>query len=91
VVGATDVEAASQLRSVMPNSIFLVPGYGVQGGTAEAAKACFKPDGTGAIVTATRSIIYAYETEKYKDLSSWEKSVEQAIIDMKQEINSALA
>lgn len=91
VVGATDVEAAKKLRGIMPDSIFLVPGYGTQGGTADAAKACFKDDGTGAIVTATRSIIYAYELEQYQDQPTWEKAVEQAVIDMKQELNAALS
>jgi len=90
VVGATDPEAAKKLRAIMPDSLFLVPGYGTQGGTAEAAKACFKADGTGAIVTATRSIIYAYELEKYKEESSWEKAVEQAVIDMKEELRTVL-
>jgi orotidine-5'-phosphate decarboxylase len=90
VVGATDPEAAKKLRQIMPNCIFLVPGYGTQGGTAEASRACFKDDGTGAIVTATRSIIYAYETEQYKDSPTWEKAVESAIVDMKQQISSVL-
>jgi len=90
VVGATDPEAAKRLRTIMPNCLFLVPGYGTQGGTANAARACFKDDGSGAIVTATRSIIYAYELDKYKDLPSWEKAVEQAVIDMKEQIRAAL-
>jgi orotidine-5'-phosphate decarboxylase len=90
VVGATDQVAAKRLREIMPHTLFLVPGYGTQGGTADAAKACFKDDGTGAIVTATRSIIYAYETEQYKDCSSWEKAVEQAAIDMKNQIKTAI-
>jgi orotidine-5'-phosphate decarboxylase len=89
VVGATDPEAAKKLREIMPNTIFLVPGYGTQGGTAETTKACFK-DGSGAIVTATRSIIYAYELEQYKDCPTWEHAVEQAVIDMKEQINAAI-
>ncbi len=90
VVGATDPEGAKRLREVMPNCLFLVPGYGTQGGTAAAAKACFKNDGTGALVTATRSIIYAYELDKYKDCPTWEKAIEQAVIDMKEQIKAAL-
>jgi orotidine-5'-phosphate decarboxylase len=74
----------------MPHTLFLVPGYGTQGGTADAAKACFKDDGTGAIVTATRSIIYAYELDQYKDSPSWEKAVERAVIDMKEQIKAAI-
>ncbi|NLE29607.1 MAG: orotidine-5'-phosphate decarboxylase [Phycisphaerae bacterium] len=90
VVGATDPDAAKQLREIMPHTLFLVPGYGTQGGTADAARACFKDDGTGAIVTATRSIIYAYESDQYKGSPSWEKAVEQAVIDMKEQIKAVL-
>jgi len=61
VVGATKAAGAARLRTLMPQQIFLVPGYGAQGaGPAEAA-ACFRSDGRGAIVTASRSVIYAFE------------------------------
>jgi len=90
VVGATDPSAAARLRQIMPDSLFLVPGYGSQGGTAETAKACFKADGSGALVTATRSIIYAYEMDQYKDEPTWEGAVEKALIAMKQEVNAAI-
>ena len=91
VVGATDPQAAGQLREMMPHCLFLVPGYGTQGGTAEAVKACFKPDGTGAIINASRSIIYAYERPEYQHLADqWEDAVQQAVIDMKQQLNQAL-
>jgi len=92
VVGATDPQAAAQLREVMPHCIFLVPGYGAQGGTADAAKACFKDDGTGAIVNASRSIIYAHESEQYQHLADqWEKAIEQSVVDMKQQLSTALS
>lgn len=59
VVGATYPEELTYLRTLMPHIPFLIPGYGAQGGTAEDAKRGFLPDGTGAIVNASRSIIYA--------------------------------
>lgn len=61
VVGATYPEEARVLRNVMPNQIFLVPGYGAQGGGAEDVKPCFYDNGTGAIVNSSRGIIFAYE------------------------------
>ena len=61
VVGATKPQDAARLRERMPQQIFLVPGYGAQGGGAEDVKACFRPDGSGAIITASRSVIYAGE------------------------------
>lgn len=61
VVGATYPEQAKKLRRLMPNTIFLVPGYGAQGGGAEDVKPCFNEDGLGAIVNSSRGIIFAYE------------------------------
>jgi orotidine-5'-phosphate decarboxylase len=58
VVGATKPEDAASLRERYPQQLFLVPGYGAQGGGAEDVRACFKPDGTGALITASRSVIY---------------------------------
>lgn len=61
VVGATFPEEAHALRNAMPHQIFLVPGYGAQGGGAEDVKPCFYANGTGAIVNSSRDIIFAYE------------------------------
>ncbi|MEA3515176.1 MAG: orotidine-5'-phosphate decarboxylase [Nanoarchaeota archaeon] len=61
VVGATYPEQAELLRKIMPDSIFLVPGYGNQGGLAKDVMNCFNPDGYGAVINNARGIIYAYE------------------------------
>src|ERR1700733_14445372 len=60
VVGATFPYEAERLRALMPCAIFLVPGYGAQGGTGMDAAACFNNDGRGAVVNASRSITYAF-------------------------------
>jgi len=75
VVGATYPQEARELRSIMPEQIFLVPGYGAQGATAADCAASFKPDGTGAIVNASRSVIYAFD--KKPDID-WRQTVTQA-------------
>lgn len=67
VVGATYPEEASNLRQLMPNQIFLVPGYGAQGGGAEDVRPCFYENGTGAIVNSSRGIIFAYQKGGYKE------------------------
>ncbi len=67
VVATRDAADAARLRDAMPRSIFLVPGYGAQGGRAEDFRPYFKPDGTGAIVAAGRSIIFAHERPEYRD------------------------
>jgi orotidine-5'-phosphate decarboxylase len=65
VVGATYPEQAKRLRELMPDTIFLIPGYGAQGGTAQDAAAGFRSDGRGAIVNNSRGIIFAYKQEAY--------------------------
>lgn len=67
VVGATFPEELKYLRTLMPHIPFLIPGYGAQGGTAEDSKWGFLPDGTGAIVSASRSIIYASDKSDYAE------------------------
>jgi orotidine-5'-phosphate decarboxylase len=58
VVGATQAEAAHALRKRMPNCLFLVPGYGAQGGSLDTVRACFSADGRGALVNSARAIMY---------------------------------
>jgi orotidine-5'-phosphate decarboxylase len=62
VVGATYPEQAAQIRAAMPKTIFLVPGYGSQGGTGKDVVPAFHPNGMGAIVNASRSITYELPT-----------------------------
>jgi orotidine-5'-phosphate decarboxylase len=85
VVGATKADDIAQLRQTMPQQLFLVPGFGAQGGSASDVKACFKPDGTGAVITASRSVIYAYEKNTTDD---WRSVVEQAAIEFKQQVQA---
>ena len=60
VVGATYPEAAMRLRQQLPNSLFLVPGVGAQGGGNKGIKACFNADGLGAVVSSSRAIMYPH-------------------------------
>ena len=48
----------AELRAAMPHSIFLVPGFGAQGRGAADVQACFRADGRGALVNASRSVIF---------------------------------
>ncbi len=71
VVGATKPEDGARLRARMPDQVFLVPGYGAQGGTAADIRGMLRPETVraapstvgcaaraGVLVTASRSIIY---------------------------------
>ena len=70
VVGATYPEEMKYLRTLMPHIPFLIPGYGAQGGTAKDAALGFLPDGTGALVNASRSILYASSKQDWKESAS---------------------
>ncbi len=85
VVGAPYPEEMKYLRSLMPNVPFLIPGYGAQGGTAQDAKHGFLADGTGAIVSASRSILYA---SGGKD---WAEAAGNAARKMAEELKAVLA
>ena len=87
VVGATKGDEAAQLRAIMPRQIFLVPGFGAQGGKADDVKACFNPDGQGAVISASRSVLYAYEQAGDCD---WRKAVGQAAVEMKSQVRAVL-
>ncbi len=89
VVGATFPDEAERLRALMPNTIFLVPGFGAQGGSAADAAKCFCPEGLGAIVNSSRGITY-----KLPDLEiskeDYCKLVRARVAKMVAEINSAV-
>lgn len=92
VVGATYPKAAAELRKRMPASLILVPGYGAQGASAAEILPNFNPDGLGAVVNASRSVIFAYESEFSTacSLAEFSASVEKAVQLMQREIYSAL-
>lgn len=89
VVGATKPAEAAALRQLMPEQIFLVPGFGAQGGTADDVKACFTPasTGQGALITASRSVIFAHEQQPDVD---WRQAVTLAAADLNQQIAALL-
>lgn len=94
VVGATYPEEAKRLRELMPKAIFLVPGYGAQGGAARDVVNCFNEDGLGAVVSASRSIIYAYPENESADSCSreaYQKAVISAAEKMSRNIYEELA
>ena len=88
VVGATYPEEAAILRQSMKQTLFLVPGYGAQGGTADDIVDCFNPDGLGALVNSSRGIIFAYK--KHQDEKNYSKYAREESLVMKDNISKAL-
>ena len=91
VVGATYPEQMHELRGAMPHAIFLVPGYGAQGGSARDCAAAFDASGLGAVVNNSRGIIFAHARKPYAETfgaGRWEQAVEQATRDMIAELRA---
>ncbi len=86
VVGATRPQELAHFRALMPNAILLLPGFGFQGGTANGLSAAFDKHGHGAVVNASRSILYAYKREDLLHLPDWQTRTEAAVVEMKQQL-----
>jgi len=75
VVGARHPEPAERVRELLPEALFLVPGFGAQGAGAEQAIRGFRsgPNGCeGGIVNSSRAILYP-------DAESWETGFEMRL------------
>jgi len=92
VVGATFPAEAEQLRSRMSNNLFLVPGFGAQGGDASDVASCFCEDGLGTVVNSSRGILY-----KHRELPEFDETrtmylqiVRQQALEMQQSVYRTL-
>lgn len=63
VVGATHPAELAELRRLMPDTFFLVPGYGAQGAGAADVSGAFNKDGLGAVINASRSVMCAWKND----------------------------
>jgi orotidine-5'-phosphate decarboxylase len=60
VVGATFPQEVAEARRLLPQSVLLLPGVGAQGGKPSDLASAFTSGPASALVSASRSIIYAY-------------------------------
>jgi orotidine-5'-phosphate decarboxylase len=60
VVGATFPQEVVEARRLMPRAVLLLPGVGAQGGTPADLAGAFANGAAGALVSASRSVIYAH-------------------------------
>lgn len=82
VVGATWPEQLREVRAIVGELPFLVPGVGAQGGDVEAVVTNAKTaDGTGLMVSSSRAILYASGGADYADAAA------QAAKSLRDEIN----
>jgi orotidine-5'-phosphate decarboxylase len=92
VVGATSGTAIAQIRQAMPHTLFLIPGIGAQGGSLADCAPAFNADGQGAVISASRSIIFADRESRYADIPSaqWTTAVQRAVVETKAQIADAI-
>ncbi len=88
VVGATHPAELGRYRELMPDTPFLVPGYGAQGGGAADVVAAFRKDGSGAVVNASRSILQAWKKDDTPD--DWQGAARRAAMAMNGDLREAL-
>ena len=88
VVGATWPAQARELRDILPNTLFLVPGFGAQGAGAEQAVAGCTAQGTGIIVNSSRAILGAWQSEP--DGTDPVDAARAALDTMNQQLSAAL-
>jgi orotidine-5'-phosphate decarboxylase len=84
VVGATYPGQLAELRAVLPGVLFLVPGYGTQGGSARDTAAAFDDDGLGALINSSRGLTFAYArpAARARHGDNWQAAIEEAVRDM---------
>jgi len=93
VVGATYPEQLKEIREKAPHTYFLIPGYGAQGGKAEDIALGFDKQGLGGIVNASRSLMCAYKSDKWKEKYSeaeYGKATRAEAIEMKNILNNTI-
>ena len=67
VVGATQADAFTNIRKILPNHFFLVPGVGAQGGSLEEISARAMTRDCGLLVNASRAVIYASDGKDFAE------------------------
>jgi orotidine-5'-phosphate decarboxylase len=87
VVGATYPQQLAELRKRLPHTMFLVPGYGAQGGGAKGIAGAFDENGLGAVVNSSRAIMCAYKNEGC-DETEFAKAARREAERMKADITS---
>lgn len=93
VVGATYPKQLEDIRKTAPHTFFLIPGYGAQGGKPEDIALGFDDNGLGGIVNASRSLMCAYKSDRWKnefEEKDYAKATRAEALRMKEELNSVI-
>jgi len=92
VAGATYPEEARSLREAMPHALFLVPGYGAQGASAQDALAGFVATAQGlegGVVSSSRAVSYPAAAQAAKNMTEWRAAIDEAMTAAAAELRTA--
>ncbi len=89
VVGATKPAEASWLRDLLPQAIFLVPGFGAQGASASDAVTGATDAGDGIIVNSSRALLGAWQHAAPE--TDWKSALASALLEMNGSLMAAMA
>lgn len=93
VCGATWPEQARRVREALPRALFLVPGYGAQGGSATAAVQGFVPGPKGlegGVVNSSRALLFPEAARGATDATVWEQALDAALDRAVDELGEAV-
>jgi orotidine-5'-phosphate decarboxylase len=65
VVGVTRPGVGRHVRELLPDALFLAPGYGAQGGDASGVRSLLDGREGGVLVNSSRGVLYAYESSPF--------------------------
>ena len=82
VMGATHPRAVGEARRLLPQTILLLPGVGAQGATPADLARAFTSGPASALVTVSRSLIYAFRVEG----TDWRSAATAEAARLKEEV-----
>ena len=97
VAGATYPEESERLRKVLPHTLFLVPGYGAQGGSLSSALRGFVRHGgrlEGGMFSSSRGILFGtgpLEASRRASVAEWHRDFVTRLDTARDEVGAAVA
>ena len=85
VVGATKPNEAILIRENLPNSLFLIPGYGAQGATArDALSGLIKRNHVyeGGLINSSRKILFPEGSYNVGNIKTWKQLIKASLEEM---------
>lgn len=88
VVGCTNRAQTKKIRERLPDTFFLIPGYGAQGGTAGDIAAYLDEKGNGGVVNSSRGILTAHKMPEYQSFD-FAAAAREEVLRMRADIRAA--